>query len=296
MKNDKPTLSVVVPVTRMSGQLENLESWISDLDTYTVQVVLVHDVRDQETGVELSNLISKVNNPAIELYEGKFGSPGATRNFGIEKCNGEWLSFWDSDDLPNVKAAVFACHFQPDSIDVIIGAYQIQQVSWGKLTSKSKQIGSYLEIAIDPGLWRCIFKRRSIGNLRFKHFLMAEDQVFLLQYDFSSKSVAFSQDVFYTYLVGNPNQATRNIDSLRDLHNSVSFISSNIGSFAGNQSIIAWTMLLNQTLTGLKNLPSGGKKMLFLLCIKTISKYGLRNPPVLIRSINLILRSKLVTR
>jgi hypothetical protein len=125
---------------------------------------------------------------------------------------------------------------------------------------------------------------------------MAEDQVFLLQYDFSNKSVAFSPDVFYTYLVGNPNQATRNVKSLRDLNNSISFISSKIGSFTGNQSIIAWTMLLNQTLTGLRNLPRGGKKMLFLLCIKTISKYGIRDPFVLIRSINLILKSKLETR
>jgi hypothetical protein len=287
---------VVVPVTRMSGQLENLESWLSDLDSYTVQVVLVHDVRDQETGVELSNLVSKINNPAIELYEGKFGSAGATRNFGIEKCNGDWLSFWDSDDLPNVKAAVFACHLQPDSIDVIIGAYQIQQVILGNLISKPKQIGSYLEIANDPGLWRCIFKKKSIENLRFEHFLMAEDQVFLLQYDFSNRSVAFSQDVFYTYFVGNLTQATRNVESLRDLINSISLISSRIGNFSGNQSIIAWIMFLNQTLTGLKNLPRSGKKTLFLICIKTIGKYGIKNPLVLIKSTNLILRSKLKTR
>jgi hypothetical protein len=280
----------------MSGQLENLESWLRILNRHTVQVVLVHDVRDQETGIELSNLVSKINNPAIELYEGKFGSPGATRNFGIEKCKGDWLSFWDSDDRPNVKAAVSACHFQSDSIDVIIGAYQIQQVAPGNLISKPKQIGSYLEIANDPGLWRCIFKRKSIENLRFEHFLMAEDQIFLLQYDFSNRLITFSQAVFYTYFAGNPAQATRNVESLRDLNKSISLISSRMGNFTGNQSIIALTMLLNQTLTGLKNLPRGGKKTLFLLCARTINEYGIRNPLILVKSINLLLRSKLKTR
>lgn len=280
----------------MSGQLENLESWLSTLHPHSVQVVVVHDVRDQETGVELSNLVSKINNPAIELYEGKFGSPGATRNFGIEKCKGDWLSFWDSDDLPNLKAVVSACHYQPDSIDVIIGAYQIQQVAPGNLISKPKQVGSYLEIANDPGLWRCIFKRKSIENLRFENFLMAEDQVFLLQYDFSNRSVALSQDVFYTYFAGNPAQATRNIESLRDLNKSISLISSRIGDFTGNQSIIAWTMILNQTLTGLKYLRRDGRNTSFLICIKTIGKYGIRNPMVLVKSTNMILKSKLKTR
>ena len=44
-------IGAVVPMTRMAGRLENLESWLSIAVENNIGIVIVHDIQDEETGL-----------------------------------------------------------------------------------------------------------------------------------------------------------------------------------------------------------------------------------------------------
>ena len=95
----KPHVSIVIPVSNMAGRLQNLEKSIKATDPTIFQIIVVHDFRGADTSFELKELINRVNNGHIELYEGKFGSAGKARSEGMIHATGKYLVFWDSDDV-----------------------------------------------------------------------------------------------------------------------------------------------------------------------------------------------------
>ena len=48
----------MVPVGKMQGDIENLSHWIREIKTQPVEVTLVHDKQDEETGPKLASLIA----------------------------------------------------------------------------------------------------------------------------------------------------------------------------------------------------------------------------------------------
>ena len=105
-ENHHSLLSVVVPVTRMSGRLERMSKWLRKVYLYPVEVIIVHDHRDKETLIELQSMVESFGNPKIILIDGEFGSPGISRNAGLKICSGSWVAFWDSDDSPDLESAI----------------------------------------------------------------------------------------------------------------------------------------------------------------------------------------------
>jgi hypothetical protein len=52
--------AAIVPVTRMSGRLEVMHSWLRKIDSNIIEVILVHDNQDASTGKELNEIIQNL--------------------------------------------------------------------------------------------------------------------------------------------------------------------------------------------------------------------------------------------
>jgi hypothetical protein len=76
---------------------------------------------------------------------------------------------------------------------------------------------NYRDIAINPGVWRMIFRTSCIANYRFPALRMAEDQVFLSKICLTEMKTQFTEKQFYKYYVGDPSQLTRSKEALEDL-------------------------------------------------------------------------------
>ena len=50
-------LSCVVPVTRMAGELGNLESWVRESIKFDLEIIIVHDIQDFQTGIDWAFII-----------------------------------------------------------------------------------------------------------------------------------------------------------------------------------------------------------------------------------------------
>lgn len=235
----KTSLSVVVPVTNMSGKLQNLKSWISEISPYDIQVILVHDFRDAETSEELKNLIfdySKDKN--IIITEGQFGSPGVARNIGLSLVKNEWVAFWDSDDLPQVDNVMKELFRSSDiTLDCIVGNFRVNFVNSKRFKQKPLSDNYLDEIGLNPGVWRFLFRTSQLGATRFANLSMAEDQVFLANFFSRSRNIKVSNSLFYIYFVGLNTQLTQNSKAMKDLPIALELLSDVLRSGKGVERI-----------------------------------------------------------
>ncbi len=202
-------LSVVVPVSKMSGRLGNLSRWLNHELDPRIEVVLVHDMQDEKTGPELRRLVAWAGGSRIRLLENQFGSPGAARNAGALLVETKWIAFWDSDDIPNtgtILGELLSLKIEPE---ILIGNFIVQTITRKYEVLHSSRIQ---QVGLSPGLWRMVFLTNSINGITFPEYKMAEDQVYLAKLRIGSRAIHYSDAFFYTYFRGDPNQLTSNKD------------------------------------------------------------------------------------
>ena len=196
-----------MPVSRMANELGELESWIRDSSSLDIEIVIVHDIQDNETAEQLSGLIENLQDNRLRFIQENVNSPGLARNLGLRIAQGQWIAFWDSDDLPDVKEALASINENLDS-EIIIGRYITHQRKSGSEEVSKESDLNQRKVGINPGMWRMIFRKNVLVGKQFNAIKMAEDQVFIAELNLDSRLVSFTNRVLYKYFKGRPNQLT----------------------------------------------------------------------------------------
>jgi len=216
--NEKiPLFSVVVPIGNMVGQLQFIESWLNETWKHQIEVILIHDQTYKDVRPELDQLLLGVNFTNVLLVEGIFGNPGSARNAGLDIATGEWIAFWDSDDNPSIENIWKAVQEADEQDEILIGDFTVFDLKSGAFRPQTRIIDPLNSIAMNPGIWRMIFRRENIGSTKFPSLKMGEDQVFLSYLGFASKRLRFIESIFYQYNLGSSSQLTKSPIALREL-------------------------------------------------------------------------------
>jgi hypothetical protein len=247
------TLSVICPVTKMHGRLDNLMKWIDEIRNLNVEAFIVHDIQDEKTGPELSKLLQGSGNPRVHLSQGFFGEAGSARNSVLKLCQGNWIAFWDSDDCPRVLDVMSEID---SKFDIIIGEYEVSHK--GILEDTFRHYGKSFQENIDlvsfnPGLWRCVFRRELLKEITFPKIKMGEDQDFLAQINWTQIKVKFANKSFYKYNVGDENQTTAVKNSRAPILKSLKFLKSLLENGKGDARFIH-NLITRQVMTLIKTL------------------------------------------
>ncbi len=208
------TLSVVVPLTRLCGRFDQLKSWIVESTGLPLQIILIHDIQDSLTGVELHDFVNKYPSADIQIIEGTYGSPGIARNQGLKLVLSPWVAFWDADDLPRPEVVLSAIRQADSSVEVIIGNFVTNS---GQSMTENQHLCRLENVAINPALWRMVIRSSIIQGLNFNSCLMGEDQIFLIDLNLGSRSILFSNEIFYEYFRYHPMQLTMNQKSVNEV-------------------------------------------------------------------------------
>jgi hypothetical protein len=116
------------------------------------------------------------------------------------------------DDLPRVDNVINALQEADSSDEILIGNFSISS-SEGSMNYFH---GNNLErVALNPGLWRMVFRSKLVREIRFAPRRMGEDQLFIVKLNLGSRKVKFSENFFYVYFRGHPTQLT-SLDSARN--------------------------------------------------------------------------------
>jgi len=244
-----------VPITGPPSRINNLLSWLSEVNKFNGEVILVHDVSDSDTVKLLAKTQSKIGNSFnLKIIEGKFGSPGAARNAGKRIAESTWVAFWDCDDIPNVKNVNQLLESSAgDELDFLCGSFDVVDVSSQKSVTQHINSGNpttdLKQIALNPGIWRFVFKRTSIESVFFLEISMAEDQDFLMDFNLTKRSGMYSHLITYSYYRGEQGQLTSTKSAFSDLEISIKYLKRCRRNRERN--IYLETIYLRQIITGI---------------------------------------------
>ena len=282
----KPLLSVIVPVTKMAGKMNLLASWTIHTLDLNIEVIIIHDVGDLVTGTELKKLIHENSLLNVILIEGRYGSPGFARNAGLEVATGEWFVFWDSDDRPLVDNVMLALSNASASDEIIIGNFNTRNYVNESIRYHYPKNTSYKSVAMNPGVWRMIFRSEIINELKFTNLRSGEDQVFLSQLNFVDKNCKYVQQIFYEYSIGQVSQLTNSLESLSNLPSASELVLREALHHRGSSRMFDLILIIRQQITLIRR----GNFTLKLRVINFVLKFVKNSKlPMLLSSIQALL-------
>lgn len=219
----QPLLSVVVPITKMADKLGNLKQSLEIAAFREIEVILVHDVADQDTSQQLARLTEEIPKLNFVFKEDEFGNPGEARNAGLKLVSGRWVAFWDSDDLPFVEEfTLMVENADKQGASLAIGG--IETSFFGSQVRKGifpafpvNSRDSVFQLAQMPAFTRMAFRSIDLNTAEFPALSMGEDLVFLARSRFLEKRIYIHPKSVYLYILNFPGQLTRDLTKLKQL-------------------------------------------------------------------------------
>lgn len=265
----KRELTAIIPIAKMAGKLFKLESLLENATSLGIEVVIVHDEQDSHTGDEIIRIVKSVNSELVSVITKTVYSPGKARNLGIGRATGDWICFWDSDDVPMPENFLSMVR-QAKSQDHAIAVGKFRRIS---LDSIEVYGTSEAEVGRMPGIWRFAFKKELIQSLTFPEYRMGEDQVFLARIDAPYEIFFRFDEIVYEYICGGEGQLTRNRNAILELEYAIEDMLVRI-SLSKVKNRIQLIFLSRQILTTLKYGDSVLKLKLMKILFKALKISG----------------------
>ena len=187
-------ISAILPIANFIKDFDNVAKIIKDTQNYDIELIIVNDSVTEE--VYKTKKLSNLGNQRLRIVRSEKRNPGGARNIGFKYATGDSVIFWDSDDQPDIpKILQMNDNLLASDNDFIIGGYtRIEKGFTDKYQSPRKK---KIEIILNPGIWRIIFKKNSIINLNFFECNIGEDQLFMAGvFDLNLKSSLFNENVY----------------------------------------------------------------------------------------------------
>ena len=210
-----PTISVIVPVYNAEKYLRRcIDSVLAQ--TYTDFELLLIDDGSKDKSGEICDEYAIKDNRIRVVHKDNTGVSD-TRNRGMDMAQGDYLMFLDADDfwVQSSFISLFIGKAREFDLDIVRGEYSAMNedgtFAWsreipekrGEYAGKVLKSVDFLEYGIcsEYFLWLSMFKRSSIGNIRFEvGRIFLEDMLFYSTFLLQDLKCMYVPDIrFYAY-------------------------------------------------------------------------------------------------
>lgn len=251
MNTETRLISIILPTNHLDLDLDTIATWAMHLDPMEWEIILVVDEGKQDFSPELARLSKIERTIELDIVRGSFGNPGSARNAGITRAKGNWVVFWDSDDLPNPQATSrMVKRAELMEADVAIGSFLVNSKLHSTPKVKLKKISNIKlieHLTSNPGLWRFCIKAELVRGVQFPELRMGEDQVFISMINFSSKKILLSDEVVYNYNSLNLNSLTNTSEAVTEIDTTIEELANRI--LSGKTNVLGRYFLLRMYAT-----------------------------------------------
>ena len=214
-EKEKALVSVIVPVYKVEPYLrECLDSIITQ--TYTnLEIILVDDGSPDNSGQICEDYARK--DSRITVYHKENGGQAEARNYALDRCNGEYITFTDSDDI--MKNNLVEAHMslaEKYGADITLSPNRKfhELLTWGGGTRQESDSEEgcipvhealenllYQNRIFRAGPFNKIHRRAVFNGIRFPVGLIYEDLGTTYRTYFNCKMLAFTTEELYGYRI-----------------------------------------------------------------------------------------------
>lgn len=245
-------ISIIVPIYNVKRYLvEAIESVLNQ--SYTdFELILVDDGSTDGSGV-ICDYFAKKDCRIRVIHQVNKGL-SAARNIGLDNCRGEYIVFFDSDDVLNNKmlskmydvlinsdADIVECNYAICNTDKKIEFSRISNFKKSELVnegkySKREALNLQLQFKISSFVWNKLYKRSVWNKLRFHEGHNYEDRDIILPLLNKIKKIYIINDVLIIHRIRKGSiTTTNNFNNCKDLllaySHYFSYINNNISEY-----------------------------------------------------------------
>ena len=207
-KCDNIAVSVVVPVYNVEKYIDKCLNSLVNQTLKNIEIIVVNDGSPDNSSKIIEKYENKYPN-LIKSYVKENGGLSDARNFGIEKCSGEYIAFLDSDDYVNYdmyeklyKKAV-SKNFDVVVCDTLYDYETKKKFCSSKINEDLFKKEDIKKMMVDfyPAVWNKIYKKSLFDNgIRFKKGIWFEDVEFIYRLIPSINSVGVVNEALINYV------------------------------------------------------------------------------------------------
>lgn len=202
-------LSIIAAVYNLEKYLPRCLDALVNQTLEEIEILCVDDGSTDSAPQIVDEYAAKYPNK-VKAFHKPNGGEFTTRNYGLERAQGEYVTFVDTDDWvePNWAEKLYQAAKENDA-DLAVCGFERIDLKTNKVVAKDmtthgnavKEITGKDDfmIAINPAPWNKIYKREKIKDQRFLNFRGFNDMIFLASSYTKINKVAFVPDVLYHY-------------------------------------------------------------------------------------------------
>lgn len=214
-------VSIIIPVYNCEKYLDRCLNSIITQNYSNLEILLIDDGSIDNSGKMCDEYAEK--DKRIRVFHKHNGGQSSARNIGLDNATGDLIGFVDSDDwiepgtleyLANLierndaDICNIRCRFVKTDLTESSSLKTTERVLFGKEALELLMYEAVVGIPASMGVYRGLYKRQLLSNIRFVEGRINEDMVFCYEvYSRASKSI-FSTRVCYNYFMS-PQSTTR---------------------------------------------------------------------------------------
>lgn len=226
---NNPIISIIIPCYNAEKYIvDTLDSMVNqNVNKDAIEILIVNDGSMDSSKEIVEKYI--LSNPKynIRLYNKENGGLSDARNYGIEKAKGEYIWFFDADDImeSNILPIILE-KINAMSLDLLTLSYReiypqmvmdLPKVFPNKVIDGTEYLKSY-----QPMVSACMMiiskKLLDVNNIRFLYGVLSEDYDFTLRlYGYCNK-ILHLNEVSYNYIIRKGSLSRRSDDKYFEFH------------------------------------------------------------------------------
>lgn len=209
----RPLVSVIVPIYKVEKELEECVDSILAQTYQELEIILVDDGSPDKCG-EMCDAYQE-KEPRVTAYHKPNGGLSDARNYGTERCHGEYITYVDSDDIlkPTFVEELMSLSLKYDA-EMVVSPYQkFYNSEELKIEQEETETGFvdtkealrrllYQNKVFHTGAHCKLYKREIFaGNIMYPVGFFYEDLATTYRLMMNCKNIAFTSRKLYGYRI-----------------------------------------------------------------------------------------------
>lgn len=240
-----PRTTIIMPVYNTSNSvLRAIDSVLNQTDP-DFELLIINDQSPDDSDTIIRQYLASINDSRVSYWinEQNLGL-AATRNRGIEKAQGDWLAYLDSDDAFKPTFLETMHNAVTHEVDVVVCAHDIVESDGTTRKRTRGQAGFYsgqqamlalLKDNLTPYAWDKIFRKATLGTIKFPIVNRTEDAGYAIPAYQNSRKIRVISDSLHLYTV-NPQSITwGSTPPIAEMYKFVEYLKQVTGAHKGTQ-------------------------------------------------------------